>query len=90
MPLSLKQLKDVCLIYSGTSNKCRYLAQDDSDSTKWYCLKQSSKKAEIDDETKEYLKDSKKKGLGSKATPLGDNCAGYPILKYKEQGYDKK
>jgi hypothetical protein len=89
MPLSLKQLRDVCLLYSGTSKKCRYLAQDDTDSSKWYCLKQSSKKSEIDDETKEYLKDTKKKN-DSKVIPLGDNCSGYPILKYKEQGYDKK
>jgi arabinogalactan endo-1,4-beta-galactosidase len=71
-------------------DRCRYAAQDDSDPTKWYCLKLSSKKAEIDDETKDFLKDAKKKGIDPKTAPLGDNCSGYPILKYKEQGYDKK
>jgi hypothetical protein len=58
----------------------------------WYCLKKSSKKAEVDDETNDYLKDLKKKG-GSphkQGTPLGDNCDGYPILRYIKQGYDQK
>jgi hypothetical protein len=53
-------------------------------------LKQSSKKAEIDDETNDFLKDVKKKGIDPRkqGTPLGDNCSGYPILRYIKQGYD--
>lgn len=92
MPLSLKQLQDVCLIYSNGSSKCKYLAQDDSNASVWYCLKKSSKKAEVDDETNDYLKDLKKKGVDPRkqGTPLGDNCDGYPILRYIKQGYDQK
>lgn len=92
MPLSLRQIQDVCLIYSNDSRKCRYLAQDDSNPSVYYCLKKSSKKAEIDDETNDYLKDQKKKGADPRkqATPLGDNCEGYPILRYIKQGYDQK
>lgn len=90
MPLSLKQLQDVCLIYANDSRKCKYLAQDDSNPSVWYCLKKSSKKAEVDDETSDYLKDLKKKGVDPRkqGTPLGDNCDGYPILRYIKQGYD--
>jgi len=92
MPLSLKQLQDVCLIYTNDSRKCKYLAQDDSNASVWYCLKKSSKKAEVDDETSDYLKDLKKKGVDPRkqGTPLGDNCDGYPILRYIKQGYDQK
>lgn len=91
MPLSLKQLHDVCMLHSGNYKRCRYLAQDDSDSTKWYCLKKSSKKSEVDDEAVEFLKELKKKGLDPRkqGIPLGDNCDGYPVLKHLEQGYDK-
>jgi len=92
MPLSLRQLQDVCLIYANDSRKCRYLAQDDTNSSVWYCLKKSSKKSEVDDETNDYLRDLKKKGVDPRkqGTPLGDNCDGYPILRYIKQGYDQK
>ncbi len=93
MSLSLNQLRDVCLVYSSdSSKKCRYLAQDDIDSSAWYCLKQSSKKADVDDEVRDYLKDLKNKNIDpkTKGMPLGDNCKGYPILKYIKQGYDQK
>ncbi len=91
MPLSLKQLHDVCLLYSGDYRRCRYLAQDDNDSSKWYCLKKNAKRQDIDDETQEFLKELKKKGTDPRKQgyPLGDNCTGYPILKHIEQGYDK-
>ncbi len=89
--LSLKQLQDVCMLYSGDYKRCRYLAQDDVDSSKWYCLKKSAKRQEIDDETVEFLNELKKKQLDAKkqGIPLGDNCNGYPILKHIEQGHDK-
>jgi hypothetical protein len=92
MPLSLPQLKDVCLLYRQDYKRCRYLGQDDMDGSKWYCMKKNIKKAEIDAETEEYLKESKKKGLDPRTqpVPLGDNCAGFPILKHIDQGYDQK
>jgi len=92
MPLSLAQLKDVCLLHRQDGKRCRYLAQDELDGSKWYCLKKSGKKAEVDDETEDYIKESKKKGIDprSQVIPLGDNCAGYPILKHITQGYDQK
>ena len=63
MPLSLKQLQDVCLMHSRDFDKCRYLAQDDIDSNHaWFCLKKSSKKSEIDDDVADLLKDFKKNG----------------------------
>jgi len=64
--------------------------EDDSDSTKWYCAKKTGNKAIIDDQVREFYKkmsdsskDPKKQGH-----PLGDNCVGYPVLKFVEQGYD--
>jgi hypothetical protein len=91
MPLSLKQLQDVCLLYKGGHKRCRYLARDDGDTGKWYCLKKTAKKSEIDDEANEFVKDQKKKGLdpSKQGYPLGNNCDGYPILKHIEQGFDK-
>jgi len=92
MALSLKQLQDVCLLYVNDSRKCKYLAEDDSDKNLHYCLKKSSKKIEIDDESVDLLNDLKKKGINphSQGMPLGDNCPGYPILRYIKQGYDQK
>jgi len=91
MPLSKKHLQDVCLLYDGTYKKCRYLAQDDADWSKWYCVKKSSKKQGIDIEVDDFIADARKKGKDPRKEniPLGDNCEGYPILKYIEQGYDK-
>jgi hypothetical protein len=91
MPLSLKQLNDVCLFPNTNYKRCRYLGQDDIDGSKWYCMKKTAKRAEIDDESNEYLADCHKKGIDprSQSVPLGDNCPGYPILKTIEQGYDK-
>lgn len=89
--LSLKQLQDVCLVHSGDHRRCRYLAQDDHDWQKWYCLKKSPKKAEIDVDVDEFIQETRKKGQDPRKAniPIGDNCQGYPILKYIEQGYDK-
>lgn len=92
MALSLRQLQDVCLqSTSQVHKKCRYLAQDEIDMKKWYCLKKSSLRAEIDDEISVFLDDLKKKGLDPKrqGVALGDNCEGYPILKHISQGYDQ-
>jgi hypothetical protein len=92
MPLSLRQLQDVCLINANDSRTCKYAARDEKDHSLWFCLKKSSKKAEVDDEVEDELKNLKKKGLDPKRQrmPLGDNCAGYPILRHIKQGYDQK
>ena len=92
MPLSLKQLEDVCLLFSNSSKRCRYLMQED-DPTVWFCLKKTSKKSEIDEEADDYIRDLKKKGTNPNSqpqpAPLGNNCPGYPILRYVSQGYDQ-
>jgi len=92
MPLSLNQIKDVCLVYEG-AERCRYLAEDELDASKYYCLKLApSRRSEVDEEVKDFFAQAKKRGIDPKAQghPLGDNCKGYPILKHVEQGYDKK
>ena len=88
--LSPKQLKDVCLINNG-SYQCRYLAEDENDSSKFYCLKKSLKAKEIDAEVDDFLDEMKRKGKNPQkmTIPIGNNCSGYIILRHKEQGYDK-
>lgn len=88
--LSLKQLQDICLVSDTSYQKCRYLSQDETDYTKWYCLKRSPKAADIDSELDDFVRDSNKKGRNplNDNVPLGDNCAGYPILRHIQQGYD--
>jgi len=88
--LSLKQLKDVCLLNAG-HNQCKYLAEDETDSKKHYCLKKSPKAKEVDIEVEDFLREMRRKGKDPKkeSIPIGDNCSGYIILRHKEQGYDK-
>lgn len=88
MPLSLRQLEDVCLIDDDTHKKCRYLAQDDLDLNKYYCTKKSSKRADIDAEVSLFISETIKRGGDpySENIPLGDNCPGLPVLKHIEQG----
>ena len=91
MPLSQRQLTDVCMLYSGDHRQCRYLEEDDADSSKWYCLKKKTiEKKKIDKRINQFIQDCTKKGVDPKAQniPLADNCAGYPILKIIDQGYD--
>jgi hypothetical protein len=90
--LSLKQLKDVCLNSDVTSQRCRYLCQDEVNNSKFYCLKLSAKAGKIDAEIDNYVKTMKSKGKNpdDENLPLGDNCSGYPFLRHIEQGYDKK
>lgn len=89
--LSRKHLQDVCLLYSGDARRCRFATQDESDYSKWYCLKLTSRRKDIDVEVADFIKESRRKGQDpTKANlPLGDNCAGYPVLRSIEQGYDK-
>lgn len=87
MPLTLKQLNDVCLMNQG-SDQCRYLAEDDQG--KFYCIKLTSKKAAIDKEVDEFKKKQKSMGVDPVGLghPLGDNCKGYTFFRHKTQGYD--
>lgn len=87
--LSLKHLKDVCLLNKGFQ-QCKYLAEDENDSKKFYCLKKSPKSKEVDIEVDDFLQEMKRKRKDPKKenTPIGNNCSGYPILRHKEQGYD--
>jgi hypothetical protein len=88
--LSRKHLNDVCLLYSGDSRRCRFLTQDDSDPSKWHCLKLTSRRQDIDVEVADFIKDCRRKGQdpAKSGMPLGDNCGGYPVLKNINQGYD--
>ena len=90
--LSAKQQQDVCMIWSGGSDQCRYAKQDKQDPSKWYCMKKiKTEKATIDSNVADFVTDCRKNGLDPAASgaALGDNCAGYPLLKYIEQGYDQ-
>lgn len=91
--LSLKQLSDVCFV-DGEASCCRYLDEevDDNGNTFYLCKKLSPDQPIIDAEIIEFLKESKKQGVDpiQQGVPLGDNCAGYVILRTKLQGYDVK
>lgn len=88
--LSQKQLRDVCLVYDTTFQKCRYLSQDENDYTKFYCLKKTARANDIDVELDDFIRDTRKKGKDPRKenVPLGDNCQGYPLLRHINQGYD--
>jgi hypothetical protein len=49
------------------------------------------KRDKIDQSVQKYYEECKKMGVDphSQGSPLGDNCAGYPLLRHIEQGYDK-
>lgn len=88
--LSLKQLQDVCLVGSPNHDRCRYLSQDENDPGKYYCAKLSSRRAEIDEEIDDYIREMRKIGRDPRQDnlPLGDNCQGYLFFRDLEQGYD--
>lgn len=91
MPLSLKQLQDVCMIYNQ-SNQCRYLRQDVQNYNNWYCVKlKQAEKDKVDIKVQKMLAEAKQNGLkpDQSGVAYSDNCAGYPLLKHIEQGYDK-
>lgn len=89
--LSLKQLDDICLVNSPNSDRCRYLAQDENEFGKFYCIKLSSRREQIDEEVGEYIAEMRRLGRDPRGDklPLGDNCQGYPLFRNLEQGYDK-
>ena len=90
--LSKLQLENICMCNAKDSRTCKYLADDDVVFGRYYCFKQRPvEKANIDTILNKYIKDCESKGTDpfDSNIPLGDNCAGYPVLKYIEQGYDK-
>jgi hypothetical protein len=93
MALTTKQLKDVCLLWSGTT-QCRYLDEDDDGkgNVVSICKKLSPLKTTIDEEVDLFLVDMKKNSQDptKQGVPLGDNCQGYVVFKSKAQGYDVK
>jgi hypothetical protein len=89
--LSHKQCEDVCLLYNGTHQQCRYLVEDKK-SWNWHCCKlQKREKTERDKQIAKFVAECKKKGLDptKQGVALGDNCPGYPRMKFIEVGYDK-
>jgi len=90
MPLSKNHLNDVCLLYHGLSEQCRYL-EEDPNTWVFHCIKQrAGRKLIIDTNVAKLVEECRKKGLDPEAQgiSLGDNCEGFPLLKHKEQGYD--
>lgn len=89
MALSQNQLKHVCMI-NGGYRQCRYLAQDEQDYSKWYCLKKTGQAKQIDEDLDDTLESLKQRKMNYKTQglPVGDNCNGYPLLKIIDQGYD--
>jgi len=88
MPLSLKQVNDICLSWHG-HKQCRYLATGDDGSQQ--CMKLVQKeKNRIDKEVRELREKAKANGQDVKGfnRALGDNCQGYVVLRYLKQGYD--
>lgn len=91
--LSKLQLQNVCLLHSGNSDTCVYLAHDDMDYSKYCCMKMRKlEKDKIDKKAEDFVRQCKKKGMDpyDQGVPLGDNCKGYPLLKFITQGYDIK
>lgn len=89
MPLTNKQLNDVCLLGQG-HRSCRYLSPDDQSWGKYHCIKLSVQKKVCDEEAADTRakmlangQDVRKQGV-----PMGDNCSGYPLLRIIDQGYD--
>lgn len=88
MTLTNRHLKEVCLYgCSDIRQTCRYLRNDEIDDSKWYCQKlQPEIKKKIDANVSAAV-DSPYYS-GSIKIPCGDNCGGYPLLKYISQGFD--
>lgn len=87
MMLSLKQITDKCLADNGAA-ECRFLADDDNG--KFYCVKKTFRKSQIDKEVTEFKNKQKSLGVDPNGLtiPIGDNCAGYTFFRHKLQGYD--
>ena len=84
MTISQKHLNDICLLNCrDKSQTCRYLRNDELDANKWHCQKlHHVSRKKIDSDTETSI------ARNARGIPVGDNCAGYPILKNIVQGYD--
>jgi hypothetical protein len=89
MPLSKLHVINVCKKDNG-KNECRYLSEDEIKDGVFQCKKLSPEKIIIDEEVDEYLRRKRNYGRNENDYSLGDNCKGYPVLRHKEVGYDKK
>jgi hypothetical protein len=88
--ISENHLRDVCLHNHG-SKTCRYLYNDELDSSKWHCNKlRPIEKNKIDIYIENFIKDCNKRKINPKklSQPLGNNCEGLLVLKDVKQGYD--
>jgi hypothetical protein len=87
MPLTTLHVLNVCKV--GTDTQCKYLHEDDLDINMYHCLKLSGQRKYID-EFKPTRQDSNNHNRNVTDYSKNDNCAGYPILRDLEVGYDKK
>lgn len=90
MTLSKNHVKNVCLLNCG-SKTCRYLYNDEFDSSKYHCLKlRPIEKNKIDESIENFISTCKIRKLNPKTTnkPLGNNCEGLLLLRNTKQGYD--
>lgn len=86
MALTKRHLGEVCLLHHIDATKtCRYLMNDELDSSKWYCQKlRPLSKIQID----EHVSSMSRNSQLAYRVPAGDNCDGYPLLKHLPQGFD--
>jgi hypothetical protein len=88
MTLTSRHLAEVCMQGCHDAGlTCRYLRNDEIDESKWYCQKlQPEIKSRIDRDVNAVLESIRRPEKIK--MPCGDNCAGYPLLKYIPQGFD--
>ena len=86
--LSLKQLEHKCMLYQS-ADQCRYLDMDQQAGV-YVCKKKSIDKKTIDKVKDQFIKKCKASNVDpyTMHEPLGDNCAGYPVLLTRPQGFD--
>lgn len=89
MPLTKLHVINVCKKDNG-QEECRYLSEDQLQAGVYQCMKLSPQKDIIDEEVERYHKKKRLYTKHDENYPLGDNCKGYPVLRYKQVGYDKK
>jgi len=88
MPLTHLHVLNVCKL--STTQQCKYLHEDELERDVFHCLKLSSQRKYVED-----LQNSNGSHLYQGTQPYtdfskNDNCAGYPLLRSLEVGYDKK
>ena len=88
MPLTKLHVINICKKDQG-SDRCRYLEEDQLYVGIYQCLKLSSQRNAVDEEVEDLKKNSRYMSRNSNNTAVGDNCKGYPTLRYKQVGYDK-